>query len=239
MLRSTGPAFRHRGTLRSRNATNSRSKLAFAVIAFAHALAPCVAEAQEGPVVVVVESADPHVDGATIRSRLAARLGVPVLSLFDPGAGSARGVLSVAVDRSGRHASVQYRPSGRIDRAMLVDVEADAAADAAGEWIVTPALSLIRTSESWLAAQAFATELLDPWLQARVEPERTASAMQLPPDVIDPFVGTPPRRVRVTVSELYLGDDVIDPWAAVEARVTSEAGERLSRPRPRSARRDR
>ncbi len=207
------------------------------VLALASCFGAAPASAQGSAVVVVVESADPHVDAARIRARLSAELGVPVLSLFDAGAERARGVLSVAVDRTGRNASVQYRPNGRIDRAVLVNAVADGSADAAGEWIATPALSLIRTSESWLASEAFATELLDPWLQYRVEPQLASwDDMRLPPEVLDPFVGTPPRRVRVTISELYLGDEVLDPWAAAERRVAVEAGARLSRPRPRTAR---
>src|SRR5690606_38294259 len=121
-----------------------------------------------------------------------------VISLVDAGAGSARGVLSIAVDGSGRRATLQYRPNNQIDHAVLINVVADESADRAGEWLVAPSVSVVRTSESWVVADHFRSELIDPWLQYRVEPRLAAGdEMHLPPEVLDPFVGTPPRRVRV------------------------------------------
>ena len=61
------------------------------VLALASCFGAGPASAQASAVVVVVESADPHVDAARIRARLSAELGAPVLSLFDEGAASARG----------------------------------------------------------------------------------------------------------------------------------------------------
>ncbi len=200
-------------------------------------LAPAAGgHADAGAIVVVLETAGPRVDAASIRHALSERLGVPMVSLLDARARSARGVLSIVIDETGRRASVQYRPEVGIEYGAQVTVEAAAARSI--EWVVTAAAGVVQASDRW-AAMAFAhSEILDPWDPDRPNAYLAASdPRRLPPEVIDPFAGTPPGSIRVTHAEFYLPDEVLDPWASAASaapRASGGPGRALSRPTPGS-----
>jgi len=205
---------------------------ALAAIAFAFALAalvaaPVAAHAQENtPVVVVIESGDVRVDAARIRSAMQRELGIPVISILEALNRSTYGTVSVALTDRGRRAAIGFLPSDGTRFAVLVEVRATSPTDLHGEWLVAPCASAVRTSMQRRAAAASTPEVIDPWLASHVVDDSGR-----PHEVIDPWVGEPRRQVRVSVDEYYLGDDIIDPWAAAVSNYQAEQAARLARPR--------
>lgn len=192
------------------------------------------ARAQESdvpPVVVVIEAAGTNVDAPRVRAAMQEALGIPVISILEAVNRTTLGTLVVAVTHRGRRAAINFMPADGVRYAVMLEVDTRNRTDAYGEWLVAPCVSAIRTSNERRAAADPPREVLDPWLASRVIPD---SAGGSPREVIDPWVGTPRRRVRVVVSEYYLGEDIIDPWAEAVNDYRDQQVDRLSRPRPRS-----
>ena len=184
------------------------------------------AQAGEPPVILVVESGNTRDDAARFRVAMQRELGTPVLSVLEAMNRSTAGMVSVALTENGRRAAIGFLPSDGTRFAVLVEVRATSRTDANSEWLVAPCLAAVRTSmQRRLAAQA-TPEVLDPWLASRVLGDSSA-----PREAIDPWVGEPRPRVRVTVDDYYLGDDIIDPWAEVVSQYQAEQARRLTRPR--------
>lgn len=181
------------------------------------------------PVVVVIEAAGTHVDVARVRTAMEGQLGIPVISILESMNRTTLGTLAVAITDRGRHAAINFMPTDGVRYAVMLEVHATSRTDLHGEWLVAPCVSAIRTSNERRAAADPPREVLDPWLASRVIPD---SAGGSPREVIDPWVGTPRRRVRVTVSEYYLGEEILDPWSDAVTDYRDEQAERLSRPRP-------
>lgn len=177
-------------------------------------------------VILVVEAGNTRVDTARIRAGMQEELGIPVLSVLESMNRPTGGMVSVALTENGRRAAIGFLPSDGTRFAVLVEVRATSRTDTHSEWLVAPCVAAVRTSmQRRLAAQA-TPEVLDPWLASRVLSDSTS-----PREVIDPWVGEPRRRVRVTVDEYYLGDDIIDPWAEAVSQYQAEQAQRLTRPR--------
>lgn len=202
-------------------------------------LAVCVAEVGGGvaradglPVVVVVEAAGTRIDAARIRAGMAVELGVPIISIIEGMHTETLGTLAIAITDRGRKAAISFMPSDGNRYAVMLEVAVTRNADPLGEWLVAPCASAVRTSNERRAAADPPRELLDPWLASRVLPSSGATG---PREVIDPWVGTPRRRVRVVVSDFYLGEEIVDPWADAVDDYRDEQAERLTRPAPRRA----
>ncbi len=179
------------------------------------------ARANGSTIVVVVESAAERIPPAAIRRALSARLGVPVVSLFDERAQSSRGVLSILIDETGRVATVQFQPRGGRDYAVRVSVDGARAREP--EWLVEAAASVVNASDSWATLLMSNDEILDPWAGERPARYAAADPSLLPTDVIDPFGDS--SRTQTT--------EVLDPWASSDrpSRAVGPAS-RLSPPTP-------
>ncbi|MBC7172904.1 MAG: hypothetical protein H5U40_10770 [Polyangiaceae bacterium] len=188
-------------------------------------------KAQEAgaPIIVVVESASPRYSAGSLRRALSEYLDVRAVSLLDAAASSARGTLSIAVEPSGRRASIEFRSRLRPDSAAQVTVEAAERAALDTEWLVSAAVALMQAGEQ----RTILSEILDPWGLGGARP------MRLPSEVLDPFTGTMPERVRLTSTDFSLADEILDPWTALDAGSASGAPSRSRsiRPGPRLLRR--
>lgn len=196
------------------------------------ALCGAQARADDPPVIVVVESGGSHVDAALIRRGMAAALGVPVVSILEGMQRPNLGVLAVALTARGRRAAISFMPSDGTRYAVMIEVTVEGSADARGEWLIAPCLAAVRTSNERRAVNDPPPELLDPWIASRVFPRASGAA---PQEVLDPWVGTPRRRARVVVSDFYLGDEILDPWAEAIGVYRGEQAERLGTPSPGAA----
>ncbi|MFO0692359.1 MAG: hypothetical protein U0230_02275 [Polyangiales bacterium] len=185
------------------------------------------------PIVVVVESVGGYGDAGRIRAGITRDLGIPAISLIESMGRPSLGTLQVAIASGGHRAYVNYVPSDGVQFAVMLSVEAGRRADRSGEWLVAPCVSAVRTSDQRRAASNATPELLDPWLAYRVRDDEADTRPQIPSEVLDPFVGDPPRRVRVTVSDYYLGPEVIDPWDQAVQQYQREQAQHLTRPAPR------
>jgi hypothetical protein len=188
--------------------------------------------ADEASIVVVLESSVSRIDAGALRRELEEQLGMPVVSLVDARARTARGVLSIVVDDSGRRAAVQFRPQRGLEYSVQISVEA---AEARGrDWVVAAAASVVRASDAWASARTIESEILDPWNGERAPYLASSDPMLLPAEVIDPFAGSMHGPIRITSAEFVVPNEVIDPWAgAVEQpRMHRGLGDRLSRPAP-------
>lgn len=181
------------------------------------------------PVVVVIEAAGTSVDAARVRVAMQQQLGIPVISILEARNRVTLGTVVVAVTQRGRRAAINFTPSDGVRYAVMLEVDARTRTDPHGEWLVAPCVSAVRTSNERRAAADPPREVLDPWLASRVIPD---SAGGSPREVIDPWVGTPRRRVRVVVSEYYLGEEILDPWAEAVNEYADQQVDRLTRPRP-------
>ena len=186
---------------------------------------PVQAQFDRAPIVVVVESDFRETEAADIRDAIAESLGVPVIRLTDGRAEEARGTLSIAVTRDGRHAHVYYRLARGTERAVLVEVVAGRGADAEGRWLAEPAASVVRTLEQWIDMEP-ASEVLDPWLAERVQPT-SPGEIQILAELADPFEGEPAREVDIVVDRYFYGSEVINPWAQAN---NPESADRLATP---------
>lgn len=183
-----------------------------------------------GAIVVVVEAPASRVHPQRLRNALQAELGVPVLSLRDPGAAEAVAVVSVALGARG-DANVELRP-----RAGLGHLEVVAARPGRGErWLTAPIARLVqavlRQPEQ---LRALCSEVLDPWPPG--PPSTSTGRFELAPEVLDPF------EAEATDQPLTILTEVLDPWAdggaaATHAPGTSrhaiEVADELSAPQPR------
>ena len=79
------------------------------------------ARRRQQPIIVVIESDFARTDASLLRTALADSLGIPVVRLTDPAASDARGTLSLAITRDGRHAHVHYQRTRGTRRAVLVE----------------------------------------------------------------------------------------------------------------------
>ncbi len=179
------------------------------------------------PLVVVIESDFRRTDAAAIREAIARAASTPVVRLTDPGANRARGTLSISFTADGRHAHIFFRLNRGDQTAVLVEVVAGRGADAAGRWVAEPAAAAIRTLDRW-EDMTPASEVLDPWLQERVQPTAPGEIHMLP-DLADPFEGEPAPDVNIAVDRYYYGSEVLNPWAQAS---NPESADRLAAPRP-------
>lgn len=213
-------------TVRSRLLSAALSAALFALVGVSSSVR---ADATATPVVVVVEAAGTAIDVARIRSAMQRELGIPVISILEAINRDTLGTVVVAVTDRGQRAAINFMPSDGVRYAVMLEVRAANRADPRGEWLVAPCVSVVRTSNERRSRNDPPREVLDPWLASRVVPESAGGA---PREVIDPWVGTPRRRVRVTVSEYYLGEEILDPWADAVTDFREEQVDRLTRPRP-------
>lgn len=184
------------------------------------------------PVLVVIEAGDATIDSPRVRAGISARAGVPVASVLELTQVRTRGTLTIAMSQRGRRAQLVYMPVDGPVFAVMITAEAGRP-DRTGEWLVMPAVSVIRTSEERRAARQPTSELLDPWLAVRVLPEEQRQALlSQRGELLDPFVGVTGLPVDISVSDYFLGPEVIDPWAHVVAAQREEEARYLSRPRP-------
>lgn len=181
---------------------------------------------------VVIEAGDATIDTPRVRAGISARAGVPVASVLELTQVRTRGTLTIAMSQRGRRAQLVYMPVDGPAFAVMITAEAGRA-DRTGEWLVMPAVSVIRTSEERRMARQPTSELLDPWLAVRVLPEEQRQALlSQRGELLDPFIGETGLPVDISVSDYFLGPEVIDPWAHVVAAQREEEARYLSRPRP-------
>lgn len=197
-------------------------------------LVPTWASAQNSPpILVVIEANDAQIDAPRVRAGIAEALGVPVASVLELTQVTTRGTLTISVSDRGRRAQVVYMPADGATYAVMVSAIAGPRPDRTGEWLVVPATSVVRTSEERRIARHPTSEILDPWLAVRVLPERERRVLiEQRSELLDPFVNVTGQRVEISVSDYYLGPEVIDPWASVVAAQREEEARYLSRPRP-------
>lgn len=194
---------------------------------------PLAAQPAEPPILVVIEAGDATIDAPRVRAGISSELGVPVASILELRQVATRGTLSIAVSARGTRAQLVYMPADGPTYAVMITAVAGPRPDRTGEWLVVPALSVVRTSEERRHVRQPTSEILDPWLAVRVLPEQQRRALiEQRSELLDPFVNVSGRRVEISVSDYYLGPEVIDPWASVVAAQREEEARYLSRPRP-------
>jgi hypothetical protein len=134
------------------------------------------AHAQEGAIVVVVDSSERSVQADAVRVALAAQVELDVLSLLDDQREGTIGTLQVAVATGGRHVELCYQAQS--GRRRFHTATAPRGASGAG-WVAEAAAAFVSHEVSdrrW----ALPTEVLDPFSVPRA---RGAA----PSEVIDPW----------------------------------------------------